>query len=416
MRVLTLGWELPPHFAGGAGIVSAALAESASKSGHAVTYLMPSGPDSADDERFQLIVASHHGAPMQLGRITSGLQAYDGTRLTEELPGPAHTSSFAGPRRLYGPALLDEVATFSVQAVAAIQETGLSFDVIHAHDWTTWPAGLALRQELGIPLVIHVHITEYDKTGDQSADPAVLAIESEGMQRADRVIAVSRRVAQSCIDRYGVAPEQIRVVYNALDPLGKARRRRHGKTVLFLGRVTLQKGPDYFLEAARRVLEHDPEVRFILAGAGDFWVPLIERAATLGIGDRVLFTGFVSREDVPDLMAMADLFVMPSVSEPFGLVALEAMEAGVPVLISRQSGVGEVVQHVLKADFWDIDDLAAKILAVLSYPELAQAIGRAGEEESRARTWADVAREVDSLYHEVRDVPATLPFAVPQPC
>ncbi|MBK7595295.1 MAG: glycosyltransferase family 4 protein [Gemmatimonadetes bacterium] len=180
--------------------------------------------------------------------------------------------------------------------------------------------------------------------------------------------------------------------------------------------MTLQKGPDYFLEAARRVLEHDPEVRFILAGAGDFWVPLIERAATLGIGDRVLFTGFVSREDVPDLMAMADLFVMPSVSEPFGLVALEAMEAGVPVLISRQSGVGEVVQHVLKADFWDIDDLAAKILAVLSYPELAQAIGRAGEEESRARTLADVAREVDSLYHEVRDVPATLPFAVPQPC
>jgi glycosyltransferase involved in cell wall biosynthesis len=406
VRILMLGWELPPHFAGGVGIVAAALARATAAAGVDVTYLMPSGPDEGGQDGFRLLVASQHGPPLRVGRLESRLQPYDGTRLTAE-PWAAPHSMVGGPAerpRLYGPELLAEVRWFAERAVDLVESAGLTVDAVHSHDWTTWPAGVALKRALGVPLVVHVHITEFDKSGGGGVDPLVYAIEREGMQAADRVIAVSHRVARSCVERYGVDPARIRVVYNALDPLGsgRARPRVGPKTVLFLGRVTLQKGPDYFIEAARRVLAINPDVRFVLAGAGDMWAPLIERAATLGIGDRVLFTGFVSREEVRELMARADLFVMPSVSEPFGLVALEAMEAGVPVILSRQSGVGEMVHHVLKADFWDADDLAAKILAVLAYPALASVMGRSGQVESRQRTWADVAREVIQVHHEAR--------------
>lgn len=420
MRILTLGWELPPYFAGGAGIVAAALARATAAAGLEVTYLMPSGPDASDAHDFRLLIASQHGPALRIGRLESRLQPYDGTPLVSDAGVAPHgmTGEPADRPRLYGPDLLAEVQWFAERAVEMVDSAGLAVDVIHSHDWTTWPAGIALKRRLGVPLVVHVHITEFDKTGDRGIDTSVLAIEQAGMQAADRVIAVSHRVARTCVQRYGVDPARMRVIHNALDPLGSGRRRPAGsqQTVLFLGRVTLQKGPDHFLEAARRVLEVNPEVRFVLAGAGDMWVPLIERAAAIGIGDRVLFTGFVSREEVRDLMAGADLFVMPSVSEPFGLVALEAMEAGVPVILSRQSGVSEVVHHVLKADFWDAEDLAAGILAVLAYPSLAGVMGRSGRAEATHRTWADAASELIRTYRDLGVSSSTLTPGSTTPC
>jgi glycosyltransferase involved in cell wall biosynthesis len=250
---------------------------------------------------------------------------------------------------------------------------------------------------------VHVHITEFDKTGGAHAHPDVYALEREGMHGADRVVAVSERVRQLCLERYGAPPERVRVVYNAVapGPDGAEELVLPGPLVLFLGRMTLQKGPDYFIEAARRVLDLEPGATFVLAGAGDMRARLIERAARLGLGRHMLFPGFVDREQAAALYARADVFVMPSVSEPFGIVALEAMERGVPAIVSLQSGVGELVRNALKVDFWNVEELAAKILAALRYPALARELRHNGRREARQTTWDSVAERVTQLYREI---------------
>jgi glycosyltransferase involved in cell wall biosynthesis len=306
-------------------------------------------------------------------------------------------------RPLYGPDLLEQVERFAERSVELVAREGLELDVIHAHDWTTFRAGLALRRATGRPLVVHVHITEFDKSGGSYADPAVFALEQEGLRGADRVVAVSRRVRDRCVETYGADPARVEVVYNAVErdasrpsPLGLADR-----VVLFLGRVTLQKGPEYFVEAARRVLDVEPGVAFVLAGNGDLLPRMVERAAELGLGSRMLFPGFVDRERAAALYASADVFVMPSVSEPFGIVPLEAMDRGVPVIVSRQSGVGELLRNALKVDFWDVEDLAGKILAALRYPPLAGELRRRGRAEVARLTWDGVAERFEDLYREV---------------
>jgi glycosyltransferase involved in cell wall biosynthesis len=223
------------------------------------------------------------------------------------------------------------------------------------------------------------------------------------MTRADRVIAVSRRIAERCIASYGVDPARLRVVYNAIDP-----DRREvppvpvgDRMVLFLGRITLQKGPDYFVEAARRVLEKEPNVTFVMAGQGDMLPRVIERAAELGLADRFLFPGFVDRERASQLFSLADVFVMPSVSEPFGIVPLEAMDRGVPVIVSRQSGSSELLRNALKVDFWDVDDLANKIVSVLRYRGLSAELEEAGRDEARRLDWDWVAERTEAVYREV---------------
>jgi glycosyltransferase involved in cell wall biosynthesis len=289
------------------------------------------------------------------------------------------------------------------RAVELAASEGLDFDVIHAHDWTTFRAGVALRRASGRPLVVHVHITEFDKSGGGGADPRVFALEQEGLRAADLVVAVSRRVRDRCVDTYGADPARTRVVYNAVerddaetDPLPD-----EGPVVLFLGRVTTQKGPGYFLEAAERVLAHEPAVTFVLAGQGDLLPRMVERAAELGLGPRMRFPGFVDRERASALYESADVFVMPSVSEPFGIVPLEAMDRGVPVILSRQSGAAELLRNALKVDFWDVDDLAGKILAALRYPSLASELRERGRAEVGRLTWDGVAERFDALYREV---------------
>ena len=280
------------------------------------------------------------------------------------------------------------------------------FDVIHAHDWMTYPAGMALARLSGKPLVVQIHSTEFDRSG-QNVNQQVYDIERRGMHAAIAVIAVSQLTRSICVHRYGVPANKIRVVYNGvdLDPSvgGGLSVSPKDKIVLFLGRITMQKGPEYFVAAAKRVLEKIDNVKFLVAGNGDMAQRMIELAAEMGIGHKVLFTGFLRGQDVKRVFQMADCYVMPSVSEPFGIAPLEAMSHDVPVIISKQSGVSEVLTHALKVDFWDVDEMANKIVAVLRHPPLSQTLREHGALELRKLTWDGAASKCVQVYERATE-------------
>ena len=290
----------------------------------------------------------------------------------------------------------ERYAQFCVRAAR-----NLPFDVIHAHDWLTYPAGIALARLTGRPLVVHVHATEFDRSGD-AVNQSVYNIERRGMHAAVRVIAVSVLTRNLLVNRYGVSQDKIDVVYNGveLEPAayGIKRIERSERIVLYFGRITMQKGPEYFLRAAKRVLEVEDNVRFVVAGSGDQASTMIEMAAAMGIGAKMSFTGFLRGKDIQRVFSMADLYVMPSVSEPFGIAPLEAMGHRVPVIISRNSGVSEVLTHALKVNFWDVDDMANKIVAVLRHPPLRAELRDRGWFEVRGITWDGAARKCLTTY------------------
>jgi glycosyltransferase involved in cell wall biosynthesis len=299
----------------------------------------------------------------------------------------------------YGGDLLAEAERYARFCVAATR--GMAFDVIHAHDWLTYPAGLAVARMTGKPLVVHVHSTEFDRSGEHVNQP-IYNIERRGMHGAVRVITVSMLTRNLCVNRYGVNPDKIDVVYNGvdLDPraAGVEPIRQGEKVVLYFGRITMQKGPEYFIAAAKRVLDVMDGVKFVVAGNGDQAQRMIEMAAAMGIGNKVLFTGFLRGKDIQKVFSIADLYVMPSVSEPFGIAPLEAMGHKVPVIISRTSGVGEILTNVLKCDFWDVDDMANKIVAVLRHPPLQRTLRDSGYFEVRGITWDGAAAKVSAVY------------------
>jgi glycosyltransferase involved in cell wall biosynthesis len=268
----------------------------------------------------------------------------------------------------------------------------------------TYPAGLAIAAQSGKPLVAHLHSTEFDRSGE-SVQQRVYDIERRGMNGASAVICVSRMTAAVAAARYDVRPEKIAVVYNGIDASARgkstARPKRREKVVLFLGRLTMQKGPEYFLAVARRVLTLMENVKFIVAGAGDRFHSTVYRAAEMGIGHKVLFAGFLRGDDVAHAFGMADLYVMPSVTEPFGIAPLEAISHGVPVIISKSSGVSEVLEHALKVDFWDIEEMANKIVAVLRHPPLASTLRERAMAEIRPMTWGKAAGECLAVYRQV---------------
>jgi glycosyltransferase involved in cell wall biosynthesis len=300
----------------------------------------------------------------------------------------------------YGSDLFGDAQRYA-RLVAALGLTE-RFDVIHAHDWLTYPAGLLLKQITHKPLVCHIHATEFDRSGEH-INQGVYDIERAGMQGADRVIAVSRLTKAIVHSKYGVPDAKIDVVYNGVaqheaQPQRGAAIESDEKIVLFLGRITMQKGPEYFIQAAKRVLEKEEKVKFVVAGSGDMAVRMIEHAASIGIGHKVLFTGFLRGRDVDRVYQMADCYVMPSVSEPFGIAPLEAMRNDVPVIVSKQSGVSEVLTHALKVDFWDIDEMANKIVAVLRYPPLSQTLREHGRFELRGLNWDGAAEKCVRSY------------------
>jgi glycogen synthase len=300
----------------------------------------------------------------------------------------------------YGGDLLAEVGRYTQTCIGLARNE--SFDVIHAHDWMTYPAGWAIAAQSGKPLVAHLHSTEFDRSG-ANVQQQVYDIERRGMQAASAVICVSRMTAAVAAERYDVRPEKIAVVYNGIDTSSRGKSisgtKRREKVVLFLGRLTMQKGPEYFLAVAQKVLTLMDNVKFIVAGSGDRFHSTVYRAAEMGIGHKVLFAGFLRGDDVTRAFGLADLYVMPSVTEPFGIAPLEAISNGVPVIISRSSGVSEVLEHALKVDFWDIEEMANKIVAVLRHPPLASTLRQNASAEIRQMTWDKAAAACLRLYH-----------------
>lgn len=314
------------------------------------------------------------------------------------------------PELHYGSDLYEEVLRYA--ALSPMVALRYGADVIHMHDWLSFPAGIAAKHALNVPLIAHVHATEFDRTGFGSVNQNVYDIERRGMYEADRIIAVSEYTKRVICERYGIDPAKVDVVYNGIDQDDVAvqsgveermqRLKRAGwGVVLFVGRLTLQKGPDYFLDAALRVLGHRPNTLFVISGSGDMGKQIIERAAFLGISDKVLFTGFLRNQELSRLYRQSDLVVMPSVSEPFGIVPLEALLNDTPVLISKQSGVSEVLRNALKADFWNIDDMANQIISVLEHPGLRETLRSEGAREARAQVWRRAAQKCITIYEKL---------------
>lgn len=409
MRVLMLGWELPPFFAGGVGIVCNELAKELTHQGVEITFVMPSGPKGLSVAHIKKILVANNlvsNASIKVKQVDSLLSAYQTPEQYQEAYEQhlaEQADSKGGP--LYGKNLVEEVHRFAAKvALIAAQE---EFDVIHAHDWTCFLAGVAARNVSGKPLIVHMHITEFDKTGGMHANPDVYRIEQEGMKQADLVIAVSNFTKNRCIHDYFIDPNKIRVVHNAATSMNEGvsydggRLKEKDKIVLFAGRITLQKGPDYFVDAAKIVLDHNPNVTFIMAGSGDMLPQAIDHAARIGVSHKFIFPGFYNRDEAEKLFSMADVFVMPSVSEPFGIVPFEAQIKRTPTIISKQSGISEMLNHCLKVDFWDVQDMAAKILALVQYPTLNKTMAMNGYWEAKKSNWEKPAKECLAIYKEV---------------
>jgi glycosyltransferase involved in cell wall biosynthesis len=303
----------------------------------------------------------------------------------------------------YDCSLMDEIYKYSIVASVIAEEN--EFDIIHAHDWLAYPAGIAAMEVSGKPLVIHVHATDFDRSGG-SVNPDVYRIEKNGMDAASKIITVSNLTRDIVINKYNISPDKVETVYNAVEQVKIAenliiKKGFDEKVVTFLGRITLQKGPEYFIEAAYKVLQVMDNVRFVMAGSGDMMERMMRRAAALKITDRFHFTGFLKGADVFSMLDMSDVYIMPSVSEPFGISPLEAMQSNVPVIISKQSGVAEILTHAVKTDFWDIDAMADAIYGILNYPALSNMFIKNGKEEVIRLKWDNSARHVRDIYYRV---------------
>ena len=397
-----LGWEFPPVFSGGLGTACFGLTKGLANQGVQVTFVMPTGPENMKGEYVNLIVADKliQKSNFKIRAVKSLLSPYLNEETYEEQLRISEKRE-DGVASLYGKNLFEEVYRFS-QRVKLIAQNE-DFDIIHAHDWLTYLAGIEAKKISGKPLVVHIHATEFDRTGGNSLNQYVYDLERKGFHAADRIFAVSNYTKSMVTRHYGVSPDKVTVVHNAVafKETKNFNINPEDKIVLFLGRITLQKGPEYFLYAAKKVLEYDPTIKFMFAGSGDMEAKMIELAASLGIANKVLFAGFLKGEDVSRAYQMAEIYVMPSVSEPFGITPLEAMKVGTPVIISKQSGVSEVINHVLKVDFWDVDDIAAKILALIHYRSLHSELVEHGSFEVSKFSWNIPAKKCIDVYHQV---------------
>lgn len=424
MKVLMFGWEFPPHITGGLGTACYGLVKGLAKHGLDVVFVVPRLFGDEDNRSAFLLDAGEveinernfsydeYWRNIKYYEIGSNLIPYvtpqDFKRMIQESKLENITSSenifrakykFSGK---YGQDLYEEVSRYALVASVLAKEN--QHDVIHAHDWLTYPAGIAAKKASGKPLVIHVHATEFDRSGE-NVNQYVFDIEKKGMEIADRVITVSHLTRNIVIERYGINPDKVVTVHNAVENLGSNDITQNKgfpeKLVTFLGRITYQKGPDYFVEAANMVLQKDSNVRFVMAGSGDMLYRMIRRVGQLGISNRFQFAGFLKGEDVDRLFSISDVYVMPSVSEPFGISPLEAMRSSVPVIISKQSGVAEVLKYAVKVDFWDVDALSDAIYGLLKYQGLSKMFRNHGREEVDNLKWDNSARNVKKVYESV---------------
>jgi glycogen(starch) synthase len=419
MRILMYGWEFPPHISGGLGVACFELTRALAQQGHRITFVLPrlredlagqgshvdllglaqfvGGLQDTIDEETRRFLEGVDVAPVDspLRPYLNDIEYRRVLELIEEIGLHRRTGSTGFGVTMtgdYGPNLMSEVVRYAKAAGAVAGR--VPHDVIHAHDWLTMLAGLEARRVSGRPLVVHVHALEFDRSGEQVNQ------------------AVYDLTAQTIAERYGVDPAKIAVVHNAVtrkartQPVTRGGRRE--KVVLFLGRITFQKGPDYFVEAAARVLSRRDDVRFVMAGSGDMAPRMIERVGALRLGRRIHFTGFLTGAAVERMYLESDVYVMPSVSEPFGLSPLEAMCYDVPVIISRQSGVAEVLRHALKVDFWNVEELASKIIALVDHEPLRDELVSQGARELENLQWSNAAGKLTGIYGQLAaGVPGT---------
>lgn len=386
------GWELPPYNTGGLGVACYGMAKGLSLQGVPIAFALPK---QLNVNVPFMQVLSHDLQGVEITAINSLLEAY-----TNETHYTQTVINSQNPPHIYGSTLYEETLRFG--QMGASWSRNQPYDLIHTHDWLTYPAGIEAKKISGKPLVAHIHATEYDRTGG-NINTQIADIEYQGLNAADQVIAVSHYTKNIVNKQYGVPLEKIHVVHNGVDlvdfqPHEIKRIFPNKKIVLFVGRLTFQKGVDYFLQSAKEVIKTNPDTIFLIVGYGDMYQELIMKAALLGIADKVIFTGFLQGEKLRACYQMADAFVMPSVSEPYGIVALEALAAQTPAIISKQSGVSESVNHTFKVDFWDTKKMAEMISTVLTYPKLADKMAYKALRETQKLTWEKTAERIIKVY------------------
>ncbi len=416
MKALMFGWEFPPHILGGLGTASYGLTKGMYNNGDMeITFVIPK-PWGDEEKGFANIVGanctpvawrdvSYDYVQNRIGKVMSpelyyALRDHIYADFNYMRLNDLGCIEFSGK---YPDNLIEEINNYSI--VAGVIARTIPCDIIHSHDWLTYPAGIHAKNVTGKPLVIHVHATDFDRSRG-NVNPTVFAIEKDGMENADHIMTVSELTRRTVIDKYGISPDKVTTVHNAVIPLSDElvnlpRREKKDKVITFLGRITMQKGPEYFVEAAAKVLQKNKHVRFVMAGSGDMMDAMIKLAARRNIADRFHFTGFLRGKQVYEMLADSDVYVMPSVSEPFGISPLEAMEMGVPSIISKQSGCAEILDNVIKTDYWDIDAMADAMHALTTYPALHRELRDRGIEEIHGITWEKAGKKVIDIYKRV---------------
>lgn len=429
MNVLMFGWEFPPNISGGLGTACEGIVKGLSTYNDIhVAFVVPksSGNESTPNLKLidaenvaktgKVIFTEHLSQEFTTIEIPSRLLPYDSpedfsklkhfsNEITASNVEIEQSGSTAQAREFhftgkYGPNLFEEIENYAV--IARMIAGNNQFELIHVHDWLTFPAGIAAKQVSGKPLVVHVHSTDFDRSGGK-INPIIYSIEKQGFEQADKIITVSDRIKKRLVADYGISAKKITTVYNAisrkssLDNPKDASKFRE-KVVTFLGRITIQKGPEYFLEVAKLVLQRMNNVRFVMAGNGDMMSKMVDLSARYGISNKFHFTGFLKGNEIKELLDMSDVFIMPSVSEPFGIVPLEAMQSKVPVIISLQSGVSELIRNVIKTDFWDINAMADAIHAIISHNPLSKVLADEGNWEVNQLNWENSARDIRNIY------------------
>ena len=441
MRILMLTWEFPPMIAGGLAMASYGLVKSLLKAGVEVDLFLPTKEfvyfplrKEEDADTLPFILLDENFQPQIEEVITKEFKTIEEKM---EYLGVTHI-----PETYYTPALVKEfskmISTFRTEEFEhrseksifdniiinlqgeedifkKVQEMAfraeklselIDFDMIHANDWLCYPAGMIVKKMTGKPMIAHIHATEFDRAGGPG-DDRIHKIEYSGMLYADQVIAVSKYTAQMIISRYQIDTGKVNIVHNAFslekDNTFEKGRMFKGTTVLFLGRITVQKGPDYFLSVAEKVLKKYPQVRFIMAGTGDMARKILRSSASMKLKNRFLFTGFLNRKQVERVLRVSDIYMLPSVSEPFGIAPLEAMAYGITSIISKQSGVSEVVDHAYKIDFWNVDEMAETLIYLIEHPEECKKMGELGAIEVKSIQWDKSAEKVKNIYQEMLD-------------
>lgn len=406
MKVLMFGWEYAPIVSGGLGVVCRDLSQSLSHKGIQITFVLPKLPRPITVDYLRLINAAENEVDEELIKhieVNAMLTPYIDMKGFDEMNAWKRRKLSDFDTEIYGLNLFDEVIRYAAKAYQIARDT--KHDIIHAHDWMTFKAAINAKKVSRKPLVVHIHATEVERTAG-SPNPLIFQYEQEGMQQADKVIAVSDKTRQIIINYYGINPGKVEVVHNAVaKELSETKQtvlpKRPYKTVLFLARMAASKGADYLLKAAAKVLTKYQDVKFVFVGKGSMLEDLIDLSIDLGISKNVIFAGFLNHEEVDLAYKTADLFVMPSVTEPFGITALEAIRNGTPVLMSKQSGASEVVKNCLKVDFWDVDEMANKILAVLLHGPLAEQLVNNGYHDLQQMDWDTQGQKVIEVYNHL---------------